>query len=184
MSQTRWACPNGCKAVLGPTRPRALNTCRFCLSCSEKSSNSMLVKRVPVTLLKREEKEREARAKQRKREAEERDAAKRKQLQRDAVEYSVILEGRSRGTFDQLAGKGGALAVIRELGSSENVELLRLQHGVIWKGQFDEVVSKTGEITRRLRAWIKPSGIVVSALDDLFSSNSVTYFAKVHARNR
>lgn len=53
---TRWECPNGCGAVLGPTRPRTDHTCRFCLDCSAKSKNDRLVRRVATTLERRKEK--------------------------------------------------------------------------------------------------------------------------------
>jgi hypothetical protein len=32
--QVRWACPNGCAAVLGPTKPRRDDVKRYCLACS------------------------------------------------------------------------------------------------------------------------------------------------------
>ncbi len=46
--RVKWACPNGHPAVLGPSRPRALATCRFCLVCS--ADTPKLVLRVAPTL--------------------------------------------------------------------------------------------------------------------------------------
>ncbi len=48
--KTRWQCPNGCKAVMGPRRPRKNNICRYCLPCSEKAG--ILVERFAPTLQK------------------------------------------------------------------------------------------------------------------------------------
>lgn len=46
--QTRWTCPNGCAGVLGPTRPRKDNVCRYCLPCSAKAGK--LVERTAPAL--------------------------------------------------------------------------------------------------------------------------------------
>jgi hypothetical protein len=46
--QVRWACPNGCPGVLGPTRPRKDDVRRYCIPCSLKSGR--LVERVAPTL--------------------------------------------------------------------------------------------------------------------------------------
>jgi len=35
MARVRWNCPNGCPGVLGPSRPRMNNICRYCLPCSQ-----------------------------------------------------------------------------------------------------------------------------------------------------
>lgn len=46
----KWTCPNGCAAVLGPTRPRADSTVRFCLTCS--ATAGKLVRRTAPKLEK------------------------------------------------------------------------------------------------------------------------------------
>jgi hypothetical protein len=48
VKQTRWQCPNGCAGVLGPTRPRKDNVCRYCLPCSAKAGK--LVERTAPAL--------------------------------------------------------------------------------------------------------------------------------------
>lgn len=49
--RVRWYCPEGCpEAVLGPSRPRADNICRYCLKCSAK--RGVLIKRMSPTLLR------------------------------------------------------------------------------------------------------------------------------------
>jgi hypothetical protein len=54
--KTRWECPNGCGAVMGPRRPRKDDVRRYCLPCSEESGR--LVERVAPVV----EKERKAAA--------------------------------------------------------------------------------------------------------------------------
>jgi len=44
----RWTCPNGCAAVLAPTKPRRNDVRRYCLPCSAKSGR--LVERVAPSL--------------------------------------------------------------------------------------------------------------------------------------
>jgi hypothetical protein len=51
VKKVRWACPYGCPAVLGPSRPRKDDVCRFCLSCSSKSNR--LVPRTAPSLDKK-----------------------------------------------------------------------------------------------------------------------------------
>lgn len=48
---TRWTCPRCESAVLGSTRPRRNDVCRYCLPCSEKTGK--LVERSPLALEKR-----------------------------------------------------------------------------------------------------------------------------------
>jgi hypothetical protein len=47
----RWACPNGCPGVLGPSRPRRDDVRRYCLKCSEDSGR--LVERVAPVIERR-----------------------------------------------------------------------------------------------------------------------------------
>ena len=54
--QVRWSCPNGCPAVLGPSKPRRNASVRYCLTCSADSPR--LVERTAPAL----ERKREARA--------------------------------------------------------------------------------------------------------------------------
>lgn len=53
IKRVRWACPNGCPAVLGPSRPRKDDVCRFCLPCS--SQKGRLVPRTAPALDKARE---------------------------------------------------------------------------------------------------------------------------------
>jgi len=48
--KTRWQCPNGCKAMMGPRRPRKNNVCRYCFPCSTKAG--ILVERFAPALQK------------------------------------------------------------------------------------------------------------------------------------
>ena len=50
-ARTRWVCPNGCPAVLGPTRPRRDNIVRYCLACSAKAGK--LVERTAPAMEKK-----------------------------------------------------------------------------------------------------------------------------------
>lgn len=47
----RWECPNGHRAVIGPSKPRRDNICRYCLQCS--ANQGKLVERVCPTLDKK-----------------------------------------------------------------------------------------------------------------------------------
>jgi hypothetical protein len=66
--RVRWACPNGCAAVLGPTKPRRDDVSRYCLPCSQREGK--LVPRVAPALeaerdrreLSREDAEKKAKA--------------------------------------------------------------------------------------------------------------------------
>lgn len=49
--RTRWVCPNGCPAVLGPLRPRRENVVRYCLACSAKAGK--LVERTAPAMEKK-----------------------------------------------------------------------------------------------------------------------------------
>ena len=40
--RVRWACPNGCPAVLAPSRPRRDDVARYCLPCSAKRGRLVL----------------------------------------------------------------------------------------------------------------------------------------------
>lgn len=51
--QTRWHCPNGCAALMGPTKPRADDTRRYCLPCS--AATGRLVRRTAPTLDRKRE---------------------------------------------------------------------------------------------------------------------------------
>lgn len=52
-AKTRWVCPNGHGAVMGPRRPRRDNIVRYCLDCSKEAGK--LVERVaPVVEAERE----------------------------------------------------------------------------------------------------------------------------------
>lgn len=46
--RVRWACPNGCPGVLGPSRPRRDDARRYCLTCTAKTGR--LVERVSPAL--------------------------------------------------------------------------------------------------------------------------------------
>jgi len=54
--QVRWECPNGCSAVLGPSKPRRNATCRVCLTCSAKSPK-LVERTAPALEKKRQERE-------------------------------------------------------------------------------------------------------------------------------
>lgn len=78
--RVRWACPNGCAAVLASTRPPKDATARFCLACSERSGR--LVRRL-APALERERAVSEARRKERS--AKEREREKAQELARWSV---------------------------------------------------------------------------------------------------
>ena len=42
VKRVRWACPNGCPAVLAPSRPRRDDVARYCLPCSAKRGRLVL----------------------------------------------------------------------------------------------------------------------------------------------
>jgi hypothetical protein len=42
MMRVRWACPNGCAGVIGPSRPRRDDCCRYCLACSAEKGRLVL----------------------------------------------------------------------------------------------------------------------------------------------
>lgn len=142
--QTRWACPNGCAAVLGPLRPRSDNTCRYCLTCSSLFGATKMVRRTAATLEKKRSAQeasraaaRQAKAEERRLEAEKERAAKleaallakeeratreRRQNQARAIDYVVRVltdaNGESMGVrtevFSLLRGRGSALAHVAE----------------------------------------------------------------------
>ena len=62
MKRVRWACPNGCPAVLASTRPRRDDVARYCLSCSAKSGR-LVLRTAPALDTKREAKAVAAKAK-------------------------------------------------------------------------------------------------------------------------
>ncbi len=51
MRRVRWECPNGCAGVLGPSRPRRNDVCRYCLACS--AVRGRLVERTAPSLDKK-----------------------------------------------------------------------------------------------------------------------------------
>jgi hypothetical protein len=60
--RVRWACPNGCPAVLGPSRPRRDDVARYCLTCSAKRGR-LVLRTAPSLEAKRESKAERAKAK-------------------------------------------------------------------------------------------------------------------------
>lgn len=61
-ARVRWACPNGCPAVLGSTRPRRDDVVRYCLTCSARTGR-LVGRTAPV--LERARQEQVARTKAR-----------------------------------------------------------------------------------------------------------------------
>ena len=59
MRRVRWSCPNGHVDVLGPSRPRRDNVCRYCLPCSQLLGR--LTGRTALSLMRESEKRRESR---------------------------------------------------------------------------------------------------------------------------
>ena len=59
MRRLRWSCPNGHVDVLGPSRPRRDNVCRYCLPCSQLLGR--LTGRTALSLMRESEKRRESR---------------------------------------------------------------------------------------------------------------------------
>jgi len=53
--KVRWECPNGCSGVLGSTRPRRDDVCRYCLDCSGKAGR-LVERRAPALERRREAK--------------------------------------------------------------------------------------------------------------------------------
>lgn len=60
--RVRWLCPNGCPAVLGPTRPPIDAVCRYCLRCST-TSRTLVTRTAPA--LERQARQREQRRERR-----------------------------------------------------------------------------------------------------------------------
>jgi len=82
LKQVRWRCPSCSSGVLAPSRPRKLDTRRYCLDCSKNSPR--LVERVPVAL--------EAKRKERKRSQAKR-AAKKRGFKRPLGYYVITTHG-------------------------------------------------------------------------------------------
>jgi predicted SprT family Zn-dependent metalloprotease len=79
--QVRWACPAGHPAVLGPSKPRRMSTCRYCLLCS--SHAAQLVERTAPAL----ERQRDERAQKL---VARRAAKKQKTAEQLAAYYTVV----------------------------------------------------------------------------------------------
>lgn len=83
-ARVRWECPNGCGAVLAPSRPRADDVRRYCLTCSAKSGR--LVRRSAPALERKRQARRESSAQARKRRAE-------KAREREAAAFTAPVGG-------------------------------------------------------------------------------------------
>lgn len=78
--KVRWSCPNDARhsAVLGPSKPRRNNVCRYCLVCS--SRHGVLVERVAPVVEKKRVARKERTAAKAKAEGERRDATHARRL--------------------------------------------------------------------------------------------------------
>lgn len=161
MKQIRWHCSECGSNVLGPTKPRAMNTCRFCLDCSRTSV--LMVRRIPVVLEKkreaklarkqarlREQRERELEKKKAERaekeriEAQRRERVRERKLEAIRNDYSVVVNGETRFVTDRVRD---AIRRHKELsrGKEGEVKLIRISAaGTIFEG----VPNFKGKITR------------------------------------
>lgn len=146
----RWSCPNGCPAVLGPSRAARDAVCRFCLLCSEGSVH--LVHREPTARIKAQAKKdaahkvaqeaarlhREDEKAREKEEKEKKEAAtaewKREIKQYWAVDYHVSSNGRPRGSYDDLKAALKQVQAIRRAGV--DATLSRVVNGRLDTGCF------------------------------------------------
>ncbi len=132
---TRWTCPQCLTTVLGPTRPRSLNTCRFCLKCS--ANATVMVQREPVTLLKHKAQAKADERHKAKVARLERKEAERQRRQRNAADYAVAVEGRPTVMYDALRGKDRALEGVRQARKDGRYAVLsRIKRGVAATGVF------------------------------------------------
>lgn len=152
----RWTCPNGCAAVLGPSRPVRDAVVRVCLSCSQ--GQLRLVQRLPIAKLnekaKKEEKKTAKRAvarTEREKEAEARrlikqqageEAQRRREreklsdAQAKVTDFHVSSNGHHRVSSDKLVEAMRHYRVFRKASPDARITLTCVRHGELYTAYF------------------------------------------------
>lgn len=121
MTRVRWTCPNGCGSVLGPSKPRRDNICRYCLECSAQMGR--LVERTAPAL----ERKRQAKA----------EASKTRRQTKAQAEAAALTEWHTVGGVD-----------VREVvAQAVRLPALRPAKGVPWtfrRGTRERVTGRGG----------------------------------------